>query len=106
MTSKSVTIRDSATGSSASILPELGFNCFSFKPVIGGRPIETLWAEQGFGSDSPPDLSGIPILFPFGGRIGGGSFEFGGKAYSAPSAALHGSDAWHGFVLRRPWRVT
>lgn len=101
-----ITIRDAASGSTASLLPERGFNCFSFQPVLNGQPIETLWAEPDFGPESPPDLSGIPILFPFGGRMTGGAFEFEGKRYETPSAKDDRPDAWHGFVMRRPWRVT
>lgn len=105
MTSDVITIRD-AGGSSASILPGLGFNCFSFKPIVDGKAVETIWAEPGFNATSPPDLSGIPILFPFGGRIGSGGFTFQGRDYTTPSATNQAGDAWHGFVLRRPWRVT
>jgi aldose 1-epimerase len=100
-----ITIRDQATGSTASLLPECGFNCFSFRPVIDGQPIEVFWAEPGFGPESPPDLSGIPILFPWGGRMTGGTFSFDGKTYCAKSAMGDRPDAWHGFVMRRPWRV-
>lgn len=101
-----ITIRDAATGSTASLLPERGFNCFSFRPVLDGQPIEVLWSEPGFGPESPPDLSGIPILFPFGGRMTGGAFEFESQRYETPSAKDDRADAWHGFVMRRPWRVT
>lgn len=100
-----ITIRDQATGSAASLLPERGFNCFSFRPVVDGQPIEVLWAEPSFGPASPPDLSGIPILFPFGGRLSGGAFTFDGVRYAAKSAMGDRPDAWHGFVMRRPWRV-
>lgn len=105
MSSSVITIRDAASGSAASILPAVGFNCFSFKPVIDGEPVEVLWAEPGLGPDSPPDLSGIPILFPFGGRMIGGALTFEGERYETPSAMFHGPNAMHGFVLGRAWRV-
>ncbi len=105
MTSDVITIRDAKTGSTASILAVSGFNCFSFKPVIEGEAIEVLWAQPDFGPESLPDMSGIPILFPFGGRMTGGVFTFEGVEYRTPSAPFHGPNAMHGFVLRRPWRV-
>src|SRR4051794_11113084 len=105
MTANVITIRDAASGSTASILVSPGFNCFSFKPVIDGEAIETLWAEPGFGPASAPDLSGIPILFPFGGRMTGGAFTFDGERYETKGAAFHGANAMHGYVMGRPWRV-
>lgn len=103
--SDAIIIRDAESGSTASILPVSGFNCYSFKPVIDGRVVSVLWAQSDFGPDSPPDLSGIPILFPFGGRMTGGAFTFDGKRYETPSASFHGPNAMHGFVLQRPWRI-
>jgi len=106
MNSNVITIRDAATGSTASILPGSGFNCFSFKPVIAGVATEVLWAEPDFSAASAPDLSGIPILFPFGGRMTGGAFTFEGERYDINDAAIGDLNAMHGFVLSRPWRVT
>lgn len=106
MSSDVITIRDSESGSTASVLTVSGFNCFSFKPMIGGEPVEVLWSQPDFGPGSMPDLSGIPILFPFGGRMTGGAFTFEGVDYRTTSAPVHGPNSMHGFVLRRPWRVT
>jgi aldose 1-epimerase len=106
MTPDVITIKDAESGATASILTVSGFNCFSFKPVISGEPVEVLWAQPEFGPESMPDLSGIPILFPFGGRMTGGAFTFDGIDYQTPSAPAHGPNSMHGFVLRRPWRVT
>lgn len=103
--SEVITIADPSTGSTASILPSLGFNCFSFRPVIDGRAIETLWAEPDFGPQSRPSRSGIPILFPFAGRLRGTSFSFDGKTYEVTGSSMNDGNAIHGFVMGRPWRV-
>ena len=106
MTPDVISIRDAASGSTASILAPSGFNCFSFKPVIDGEPIEVLWTQPEFGPRSLPDLSGIPILFPFAGRMTNGAFTFDGAVYRTLGAPSHGPNSMHGFVLSRPWRVT
>jgi aldose 1-epimerase len=100
-----VTLRDSECGSSALVLPGFGFNCFRFTAMAGGSPVEVLWAEKGFESGTKrASGSGIPILFPFPGRIGGTTLEYGGRSYSLEAGDGRGN-AIHGFVLNRPWRV-
>lgn len=100
-----ITITDQLSGSTARIAPDLGFNCFEFRAVVGGKTIDVL--------DSVPDFeqggqrassSGIPILFPFPNRIRAGRFEWEGRDYVLP-----GSDKWgnaiHGLCMDRPWRI-
>jgi aldose 1-epimerase len=100
-----VDITDRATGSTARVLVSQGFNCFSWQPVLDDGPREMLWAEAGFDSgDKRPSGSGIPLLFPFPGRIGGAAFTFGGRDYKLEPGDAFGN-AIHGFVLNRPWRV-
>jgi len=100
-----ITLTDAQSGATASILPARGFNCFGFRAVVDDQPIETLWAEPGFGPESRPSRGGIPLLFPFAGRIRGESFSFAGKSYAVPGAQRNGPNAIHGFVMSRPWRV-
>jgi aldose 1-epimerase len=100
-----VTIRDEQTGSTARILPDLGFNCFSFQAQVGGLTVEVLDAVPGFEAGGQrPSGSGIPILFPFPNRIRAGQFTWENREYVLP-----GTDKWgnaiHGFCLDRPWRV-
>jgi len=77
-----VSITDPATGASARILVSLGFNCFSWRPALRDGPREMLWAHQDFASGNErPSLSGVPLLFPFPGRIGKARFMFGGREY-------------------------
>src|SRR6476469_5735979 len=100
-----ITISDPKTGSTASILPELGFNCFSFKAAMNGQMIEALWAEPEFGPGNRPSRSGIPILFPFAGRLRGTSYCYLSREYHVSGAQMNGDNVIHGFVINRPWRV-
>ena len=105
MSSQSATITDANSGTTAKVLVGLGFNCYSFVVRDGEEQVETLWACGDFANGtSPPSHSGIPLLFPFPGRIRGDSFSFGGKTYSLPAGDGIGN-AIHGFVLNRPWRL-
>jgi aldose 1-epimerase len=103
-----VELRDEVSGATARVLPALGFNCVSFTVPTdgGGEPVEVLWAEPGVGPGSKATRSGIPLLFPFGGRFKGTSFAYEGQTYETPGALANGGNSIHGFVLNRPWRVT
>src|SRR5688572_8288528 len=80
-----IELTDAATGSRAKILAGFGFNCYSFEPVVDGERIETLWSAPDFEAGTArPSGSGIPILFPFAGRMRGTKFEFNGKEYNLP----------------------
>ncbi len=105
MALESVTLHDPASGARAEILPGFGFNCYSFQPVVAGEPVETLWAADDFTTGKArASHSGIPLLFPFAGRLRGTSFSFQGQMYTVPAGDGRGN-AIHGFVLDRPWRV-
>ncbi len=105
MTAHIVEIADRDSGSAARVLVNLGFNCFSWRPVLGDGPREMLWAGAGFeNGDQRPSASGIPLLFPFPGRIGGAKYKFEGREYHLEPGDAFGN-AIHGFVLNRPWRV-
>jgi aldose 1-epimerase len=102
-----VTISDPVHGSRAKVLPGVGFNCYGFSVATSTGPMEVLWAKPDFtDGTAKPSGSGIPLLFPFAGRIGGGKFTFEGKSYEldvSPGDSL--GNAIHGFVFNRPWRV-
>ena len=105
MKTQTIEIRDNASGSSARILPGLGFNCFSWRPVLEDGPREMFWADPEFEQgDKRPSGSGIPLLFPFPGRIAGTTFRFEGRNYELEPGDPFGN-AIHGFVYNRPWRV-
>jgi aldose 1-epimerase len=100
-----VTLCDESTGSTAKVLAGYGFNCYQFQSVHGGEPIDVLWSAPDFESGQQrPSHSGIPILFPFPGRIGGAMFNFRGRSYPLEAGDAFGN-AIHGFVLNRPWQV-
>ena len=103
---ETVTIHDEATESCAEILVGFGFNCYRFRAGDAAHGTEVIWSEEGFESGTKrPSGSGIPILFPFPGRIKGTSLSWEGQHYPLPSADGLGN-AIHGFVHTRPWRVT
>ncbi len=101
-----ISLSDSQSGSSAKVAPGLGFNCYSFAAPTAKGPLEVLWAAADFSAGAAkPSGSGIPLMFPFAGRIRGAKFEFEGKSYQLePGDGL--GNAIHGFVINRPWRVT
>lgn len=101
-----ITLTDAASQTTASILPELGFNCFQFAAPVNGRPLEVLWAAPDFArGQERASGSGIPILFPFPGRLPGTTFEWEGKHYPLTPGDAFGN-AIHGFCHTRPWRVS
>jgi aldose 1-epimerase len=100
-----VTISDAASGAEAKILVSLGLNCFSWRPMLDDGPREMLWAHPEFATGNErPSGSGIPLLFPFPGRIGQAKYSFGGRDYQLEPGDAFGN-AIHGFVHKRPWRV-
>ena len=105
MAIETVVLTDDKTGSRASILVGRGFNCYRFEPVVHGHRYNVLWATEGFESGAErPSGSGIPLLFPFPGRIGGACFEYGGRKFRLQAADGRGN-AIHGFVLDRSWHI-
>lgn len=106
MALESITICDPTSGARAQVLPAIGFNCYSFDVSSAAGPIAVLWSDASFtAGEGKPSHSGIPILFPFAGRIRGTSIEWEGKRYELEAGDGQGN-AIHGFVLDRPWRVT
>jgi aldose 1-epimerase len=100
-----VTLVDSAAGSCAKITAGFGFNCYQFQVLHEGRTLDVLWSAANFDSGKQrPSGSGIPLLFPFPGRIQGVVFEWKGKRYQLQEGDGRGN-AIHGFVHARPWRV-
>lgn len=99
------TIRDPHTGAFAEIAVDFGFNCFRFCGNVMGAPREVLWSVPDFATaGGRPSGNGIPILFPFAGRLRTQTFEYLGNTYDTGTDDGHGNSI-HGFVLGRPWRV-
>jgi aldose 1-epimerase len=96
---------DPKSGARARVSVSQGFNCFSWHPVLEDGPREMLWAEADFESgEKRPSGSGIPVLFPFPGRISAAKYHFNGRDYELEPGDAFGN-AIHGFVFNRPWRV-
>jgi aldose 1-epimerase len=108
MSLQTISLHDDQAGTSAKILVDYGFNCYSFQAAPAGTPIEVLWSAPDFESGQKgPSHSGIPLLFPFPGRVQGTGFTFEGRQYQLTGLPDDGrGNAIHGFVLNRPWRVT
>jgi aldose 1-epimerase len=85
--------------------PALGFNCFRWRVMHGGKPWELLYADDNLFAGGRPTRSGIPILFPFPNRIRDGKYSWAGKDYQLPPNDPAGTNAIHGFACRKPWRV-
>jgi aldose 1-epimerase len=106
MPAQTATIRDPLTGSSAEILVSQGFNCFRFTAMPAGQALEVLYAPADFSTgQSRPSRGGIPLMFPFPGRIPGTTLTWEGKQYTLEAGDALGN-AIHGFVMSRPWRIT
>lgn len=100
-----MTLRDASSQSSATVLVGFGFNCFEFCAVRQGRAVDVLWSAPGFaGGGQRASGSGIPLLFPFPGRMPGTVFRWEGREYLLNAGDGRGN-AIHGFVLDRPWRL-
>ena len=101
-----ITLTDASSGATVKIAVGFGFNCFQFRVERNRRSLDILWSDPAFANGSArASSSGIPILFPFPGRIPQGVLNWEGKEYRLPAGDGRGN-AIHGFVLDRPWRVT
>ncbi len=105
MSIECISLEEQTTGAKARVLAGVGFNCFEFQVPHGGRLVDVLWAAENFerGGERPSG-SGIPLLFPFPGRIAGPALKWEGHSYPLGGDDGRGN-AIHGFVLDRPWRV-
>ncbi|HEX4130000.1 MAG TPA: aldose 1-epimerase [Pirellulales bacterium] len=100
-----VKLVDAATGSTAEVLPGLGFNCFRYRPMIDGTTIDVLYSPPDFDTGQQrPSRGGIPLLFPYPGRIRGKMLHWRGRDYALDGDDTHGN-AIHGYALNRPWQV-
>ncbi|HEY2416244.1 MAG TPA: aldose 1-epimerase [Pirellulaceae bacterium] len=98
-------LRDAASGAEAHVLVSQGFNLFRWTAMPEGKPLEVLYAPAEFETGQlRPSKGGIPLLFPFPGRIAGTTFTWEGKQHELEPGDAFGN-AIHGFVMWRPWRV-
>lgn len=105
MAIESIALQDPESPATARVAVGYGFNCFDLTIVRDGRPIPVLWSAPGFlEGTARPSSSGIPILFPFPGRIAGTVLRWKQREYQLQDGDRRGN-AIHGFVMNRPWRV-
>ena len=87
----------------AVIVPGAGCQCLSYSAgtldVIAGPASPDAWREH-------PHRGGIPILFPWPGRVAGARFTFKGREYRLPVNEPARGHAIHGFACERAFRVT
>ena len=85
------------------IVPAAGCQCLGYRSgtleVIAGPASPDAWREH-------PHRGGIPILFPWPGRIAGARFTFKGREYRLPVNEPARGHAIHGFACERAFRVT
>jgi aldose 1-epimerase len=86
----------------AVIVPAAGCQCLSYRAgtldVIAGPVSPDAWREH-------PHRGGIPILFPWAGRVADARFTFEGREYRLPVNDPLGHSI-HGFACERAFRVT
>src|SRR5260221_14676642 len=86
----------------AVIVPEAGFQCLSYKvgalDVIAGPASAELWREH-------PHRGGIPILFPWPGRIADARFKFEGREYRVAVNEPARGNSIHGFACEKAFRI-
>jgi len=98
-------LTDPASGAEASILASFGFNCYRFRVRFDNRPIDVVWSEAEFETGQKrASGSGIPLLFPYAGRLRGKTLKWEGHEWPLEGDD-HRGNAIHGYVLTRPWRV-
>ena len=100
-----VTLTDATGTANADILVSQGFNCFRLTLATLENPFDWLWATEQFSSgEERASRCGIPILFPFPGRIRNGTFRWKDRDYQLETNDGQGN-AIHGFVHTRQWTI-
>jgi aldose 1-epimerase len=99
-------LRDGRTGAFAHVWPAFGNNCIAARlPSPGGGLVEALLAPETLAQvREQPSWWGVPLLFPWPGRVPEGRYRVGGEEYRLPELNQAGA-AIHGFVKTRAWRV-
>jgi len=79
----------------AVIVPEAGCHCFGYRAdgleIVAGPPDLETWRAH-------PFRSGIPLLFPWPGRIAKGKFTYGGREIQLPLNETAHGHAIHGLT--------
>jgi aldose 1-epimerase len=97
-------VKIEAQAEQAVIVPGAGFQCLSYRIgsldiVVGPKDPVVEWQQH-------PFQTGIPILFPWPGRIADGRFSYGGRELQFPINDPHHNCAIHGLTYSRSFAVT
>jgi aldose 1-epimerase len=102
---EAILLRDEQRRAEARILPGFGLNCLELTFCTAAEPVHALWTPVGFEKGRQRGyLGGLPVLFPFPGRIRDGRFSFDGREYRVPKIDGTGNGL-HGLVFDLPWEV-
>ena len=100
-----ITLHDLEAGSHATIAYKLGANCVDWTIRHNDEPLAII--------DTPLPLDhlrsgnfqgGVPILWPFPGRVRQGKYNFAGQTYQLPTNG--GENHLHGLVLTTAWQIS
>jgi aldose 1-epimerase len=101
-----VILSDRTSGSEARIAYGIGANCIGWSVTKNQQVYEILETPL-----SPPDLksgkfkAGIPILWPFPGRVRDARYRFEGKEYKLPVTDKGGVHHIHGVLIKAAWKI-
>ncbi len=92
-----------AQNEAARFVPEIGCGCLGYR--VGS--LEVIWGAASVEAlAAKPHSSGIPILFPWPGRIAEAKFSWKGKEHTLPVNEPARGHAIHGLICDRPFRVS
>jgi aldose 1-epimerase len=99
-------LRDTQTEAFARLWPEFGNNCIAARLALeDDRLVDVLFEPDSLEElRSAPARFGVPLLFPWPGRIPAAQYRFAGRTHTLSAVDARGN-AVHGFVDNRPWRV-
>jgi aldose 1-epimerase len=101
---RTAVLRESATGSEAHVVVELGSNLHRFATRVGGRTVEVLAGAPDVAAlRERPSRYGSAVLFPYPGRIENGTFTFEGREIHLPLGP--DGNAIHGVTRSRPFEL-
>ena len=96
-------IRIEAQNETARFVADLGCGCLGYR--VGS--LEVIWGPTSVEAlAAVPHSSGIPILFPWPGRIAQAKFIWKGKKHTLPINEPARGHAIHGLICDRPFRVS
>lgn len=101
-----IVLQDYQSGSKAIIAPGVGNNCVFWSVKYKGQELPILDPPESFAFlKAHPARAGVPVLWPFPGRVRNGRFTFEGEHYQMPRNDKEGINHLHGMVISAPWEA-